>query len=64
MILSRSGIALTITHAFQITLLVIGVAGFGRRISWIDDGIAPPGHSVTFKVRLSMEAVVMVVRAH
>ncbi|KAI0656897.1 cytochrome P450 [Cubamyces menziesii] len=32
-----------------ITLLVIGVAGFGRRISWIDDGIAPPGHSVTFK---------------
>ena len=64
MIFSRSGIALTIRHAFQITLLVIGVAGFGRRISWIDDGIAPPGHSVTFKVRLGVKALIVVVRAH
>ncbi|KAH9899364.1 cytochrome P450 [Cubamyces lactineus] len=32
-----------------ITLLVISAAGFGRRISWIEDGIAPPGHSMTFK---------------
>ncbi|OSD01453.1 cytochrome P450 [Trametes coccinea BRFM310] len=32
-----------------ITLLVIGVAGFGRRISWTEDSIAPPGHSMTFK---------------
>ncbi|KAI0326144.1 cytochrome P450 [Cubamyces sp. BRFM 1775] len=32
-----------------ITLLVIGVAGFGRQISWVEDGIAPPGHSMTFK---------------
>ncbi|TBU26975.1 cytochrome P450 [Dichomitus squalens] len=32
-----------------ITLLVIGVAGFGRRISWNEDKIAPPGHSMTFK---------------
>ncbi|RPD56051.1 cytochrome P450, partial [Lentinus tigrinus ALCF2SS1-6] len=35
-----------------ITLLVIGVAGFGRRISWNEDAIAPPGHSMTFKEAL------------
>ncbi|KAI1786708.1 cytochrome P450, partial [Ganoderma leucocontextum] len=32
-----------------ITLLVIGVAGFGRRISWKEDKIAPPGYTMTFK---------------
>ncbi|KAI0739084.1 cytochrome P450 [Daedaleopsis nitida] len=32
-----------------ITLLVISIAGFGRRISWDDDIITPPGHSMTFK---------------
>ncbi|KAI0676499.1 cytochrome P450 [Trametes maxima] len=32
-----------------ITLLVIGVASFGRRISWNEDNVAPPGHSMTFK---------------
>ncbi|KAI0716473.1 cytochrome P450 [Earliella scabrosa] len=35
-----------------ITLLVIGVAGFGRRISWNEDSIAPPGHTLTFKEAL------------
>ena len=35
----------------QVTLLVIGIAGFGRRMSWSEDQIAPPGHSMTFKVR-------------
>ncbi|CDO70501.1 hypothetical protein BN946_scf184569.g44 [Trametes cinnabarina] len=35
-----------------ITLLVIGVAGFGRRISWTEDSIAPPGHTMTFKTYL------------
>ncbi|KAI0760164.1 cytochrome P450 [Fomes fomentarius] len=35
-----------------ITLLVIGVAGFGRRITWNEDSIAPPGHSMTFKEAL------------
>ena len=40
----------------QITLLVIGVAGFGRRMSWHEDSIAPPGHSMTFKVSLSLRA--------
>ncbi|TBU39902.1 cytochrome P450 [Dichomitus squalens] len=35
-----------------ITLLVIGVAGFGRRISWKDEAVAPDGHQMTFKQAL------------
>ncbi len=33
----------------QITLLIISVAGFGRRLSWKEDAIAPAGHEMTFK---------------
>lgn len=33
-------------------MLVIGVAGFGRRITWNEDAVAPPGHTITFKVCL------------
>lgn len=29
--------------------MVIGVASFGRRMSWIEDNVAPVGHSFTFK---------------
>ncbi|KAH9855318.1 cytochrome P450 [Lenzites betulinus] len=36
-----------------ITLLVIGVAGFGRRITWNEDAKAPAGHQVTFKDALN-----------
>lgn len=32
-----------------IALFVIGVAGFGRRISWTDDQKVPPGHRIAFK---------------
>ncbi|OJT02991.1 Cytochrome P450 4A4 [Trametes pubescens] len=32
-----------------ITLMVIGVASFGRRMSWNEDSVAPAGHSFTFK---------------
>ncbi|KAF8638029.1 hypothetical protein AX16_010661 [Volvariella volvacea WC 439] len=32
-----------------IALFVIGVAGFGRRISWKDEETTPPGHQLTFK---------------
>ncbi|THU82439.1 cytochrome P450 [Dendrothele bispora CBS 962.96] len=32
-----------------IALFVIGVAGFGRKISWQSDLIIPPNHSMTFK---------------
>ncbi|KAG7096557.1 hypothetical protein E1B28_003979 [Marasmius oreades] len=36
-----------------IALFVIGVAGFGRRISWQDDLSLPPGHKMSFKEALS-----------
>ncbi|KAI0350827.1 cytochrome P450 [Trametes cingulata] len=32
-----------------ITLLVLGAASFGRRMSWNEEHVAPPGHSMTFK---------------
>lgn len=34
----------------QIALFVIGVAGFGRRLSWEEDLVIPPGHDMAFKV--------------
>ncbi|KAI0720719.1 cytochrome P450 [Cerioporus squamosus] len=37
-----------------ITLMVISVAGFGRRISWNEDAIAPAGHHMTFKDALNL----------
>ncbi|KAH9899278.1 cytochrome P450 [Cubamyces lactineus] len=37
-----------------ITLLVIGVAGFGRHITWTEDAIAPAGHQMTFKDALNV----------
>ena len=40
-----------ILHA-QITLMVISVAGFGRRAMWKEDAQAPPGHQLTFTVSL------------
>ncbi|KAJ3552189.1 hypothetical protein NM688_g4282 [Phlebia brevispora] len=45
--------AITVDHAIEITLpialFVIGVAGFGRRISWKDDLVVPAGHQMAFK---------------
>ncbi|KAK7457058.1 hypothetical protein VKT23_010360 [Stygiomarasmius scandens] len=42
-----------VDHCVDITLpialFVIGVAGFGRRISWKEDLVVPPGHKMTFK---------------
>ncbi len=35
--------------SMKIALFVIGTAGFGRRISWEDDLVVPPGHKMTFK---------------
>jgi len=32
-----------------IALFVIGVAGFGRRVTWTSDLTIPPGHQMTFK---------------
>ncbi|KAF8161203.1 cytochrome P450 [Crassisporium funariophilum] len=44
---------IAVDHCVDITLpialFVIGVAGFGRSISWKDDTIVPHGHQMTFK---------------
>lgn len=36
----------------QIALFVIGVAGFGRQVSWKDDTDVPPGYTMSFKAAL------------
>ncbi|KAJ3514323.1 hypothetical protein NLJ89_g2441 [Agrocybe chaxingu] len=45
--------AITVDHCVDITLpialFVIGVAGFGRNVSWKEDVVIPPGHQMTFK---------------
>ncbi|KAF9555383.1 cytochrome P450 [Agrocybe pediades] len=37
-----------------IALFVIGAAGFGRGISWKEDAVIPPGHTMTFKEALHL----------
>ncbi|KAJ6462196.1 cytochrome P450 [Mycena sanguinolenta] len=43
----------TIDHCLEITLpialFVIGVAGFGRKVSWKEDTVIPPGYTMSFK---------------
>ncbi|KAJ6474842.1 cytochrome P450 [Mycena sanguinolenta] len=43
----------TIDHCLEITLpialFVIGVAGFGRKVSWKEDTVVPPGYTMSFK---------------
>ncbi|KAF4621313.1 hypothetical protein D9613_000776 [Agrocybe pediades] len=47
---------ISLDHCVEITLpialFVIGVAGFGRRISWRDDEVVPAGHTMSFKESL------------
>ncbi|KAF8967870.1 cytochrome P450 [Flammula alnicola] len=44
---------ISVDHCVDITLpialFVIGAAGFGRSISWKEDVVIPPGHTMTFK---------------
>ncbi|EIN08462.1 cytochrome P450 [Punctularia strigosozonata HHB-11173 SS5] len=57
---------IVVDHAVDITLpialFVIGVAGFGRRISWNDDLVVPPGHEMTFKDALHVVSTDVFVR--
>ncbi|KAJ7917508.1 cytochrome P450 [Mycena leptocephala] len=43
----------TIDHCVEITLpialFVIGIAGFGRKVSWKEDTVVPPGYTMSFK---------------
>ncbi|PPQ93732.1 hypothetical protein CVT25_013072 [Psilocybe cyanescens] len=43
--------------ATAIALFVIGAAGFGRNISWKEDAVIPPGHSMTFKDALHVVTI-------
>jgi len=50
---------ISVNHVVDITLpialFVIGVAGFGKNVSWKEDGaIIPPGHTMTFKDALQV----------
>ncbi|KAH8991730.1 cytochrome P450 [Lactarius akahatsu] len=44
---------IVLDHCVDITLpialFVVGVAGFGRRVTWTSDLTVPPGHQMTFK---------------
>ncbi|KAI0279041.1 cytochrome P450 [Russula aff. rugulosa BPL654] len=44
---------IVVDHCVDITLpialFVVGVAGFGRRVTWTSDLVVPPGHQMTFK---------------
>ncbi|PPQ67222.1 hypothetical protein CVT26_007295 [Gymnopilus dilepis] len=44
-------------YSVQIALFVIGVAGFGRDMSWRDDDLVPPGHLMTFKDSLHIASL-------
>ncbi|KAF9054616.1 cytochrome P450 [Panaeolus papilionaceus] len=52
--------SITVDHCVDITLpialFVIGVAGFGRRVSWEDDDTIPAGHAMTFKGALHVQS--------
>ncbi|KAF8622696.1 hypothetical protein AX15_006794 [Amanita polypyramis BW_CC] len=45
-----------------LALFIIGAAGFGRSISWIEDGVAPPGHKMTFKDALHTVSVSVILK--
>ncbi|KAF9054629.1 cytochrome P450 [Panaeolus papilionaceus] len=52
--------SISVDHCVDITLpialFVIGVAGFGRRVSWEDDDAIPTGHTMTFKDALHIQS--------
>jgi len=35
-------------------LFVLGVAAFGRPVSWSDDTVIPPGHTIPFKEAIQL----------
>ncbi|KAJ3575472.1 hypothetical protein NP233_g1074 [Leucocoprinus birnbaumii] len=40
-----------------IALFVIGVAGFGRKMTWQDDSLVPAGHKLSFQESLSIVSI-------
>ncbi|KAF9442073.1 cytochrome P450 [Macrolepiota fuliginosa MF-IS2] len=57
---------ITVDHCLDITLpialFVIGIAGFGQKMSWKDDLVLPPGHEMTFKEALYQVSTFVVTR--
>ncbi|EIM88971.1 cytochrome P450 [Stereum hirsutum FP-91666 SS1] len=57
----------TVDHCIEITLpialFVIGVAGFGRKVSWKDDTVVPPGYTMSFKEALHVVSTGTIVKA-
>lgn len=51
----------TLLH--QIALFVIGVAGFGRKVSWQEDTVVPPGYTMSFKEALHIVSQGTIVKA-
>ncbi|PPR04816.1 hypothetical protein CVT24_007076 [Panaeolus cyanescens] len=49
---------ITYDHCLDLTLpialFIIGSAGFGRTISWVEDDAIPPGHQMSFKEAFSI----------
>jgi cytochrome P450 len=45
-----------------IALFVIGVAGFGRRVTWTSDLTVPPGHQMTFKDALHFSSTSLILK--
>ncbi|KIJ46886.1 hypothetical protein M422DRAFT_29073 [Sphaerobolus stellatus SS14] len=58
--------SMTVEHALDLTLpialMVIGAAGFGRRISWEEDSDIPPGHTMSFNDAVHQVASKLVIR--
>ncbi|PSR70451.1 hypothetical protein PHLCEN_2v13702 [Hermanssonia centrifuga] len=51
-----------VEFTLPIALFVIGAAGFGRRISWQDDLVVPPGHKMTFKDALHVASTDVIIK--
>ncbi|KDR75779.1 hypothetical protein GALMADRAFT_248468 [Galerina marginata CBS 339.88] len=58
---------ISVHHCVEVTLpialFVIGVAGFGRKISWHDDVVIPAGHQMTFKDSLHIASSDIIFKA-
>jgi len=57
---------IVVDHCVDITLpialFVIGVAGFGRRVTWTSDLVIPPDHQMTFKDALHILSTNLVLK--
>ncbi len=43
-------------------LMILGIAGFGKEMSWKTESVIPPGHKMDFATALSLVSSSIVVR--